>query len=296
MEELLRNSQWNPTMEYTTEYHLLRISFHCHIYDGMIISLANPRYEVVSPQNSYPKQAEEGRSGVSRNEPPKAPSKPIFKKEPKGKEKLIGEEPIIENDGDEEPDEAVLKRKKARDAELNENQCIVKEAEEKEKDENKLRLHSKAKCSYFPNLPITPKAFKLRAFVKVVNAPITDNGADHMLFSFYLKHMKPQLMIKSYIQEVGEMDVDIAIVLSKNPIVVPKEALKDFEIVKPGKIYNDGWFMVYQSRERTGADFHKSCFFHDDKHLYTSSCLEFILDLITKCKGNHKDDIKCSWI
>ncbi|CAI9303077.1 unnamed protein product [Lactuca saligna] len=147
--------------------------------------------------------------------------------------------------------------------------------------------------------PITPKAFRFHAFVKVANSPFTDSGADQLLFSFYLKHMKPryetwsahkivvvkvtrpietesfpsvkfkvvrdvderekeksepvmsylQLMLNSYIQEVGLMDVDIVAVLKKKPTVVPKEALKDFEKLKPGKIYDDGWFVVYQSRE-----------------------------------------------
>ncbi|CAI9265059.1 unnamed protein product [Lactuca saligna] len=41
------------------------------------------------------------------------------------------------------------------------------------------------------DLPITPKTFKFRSFVKVVNIPTTDNSAYHFLFSFYLKHMKP---------------------------------------------------------------------------------------------------------
>lgn len=42
------------------------------------------------------------------------------------------------------------------------------------------------------DLPITPKAFRFRAFVKIVKAPITDSGVDYTLFSFYLKHMKSQ--------------------------------------------------------------------------------------------------------
>ena len=42
------------------------------------------------------------------------------------------------------------------------------------------------------DLPITPKAFRFRAFVKVANAPLTNSGADQMLFVFYLKHMKLQ--------------------------------------------------------------------------------------------------------
>lgn len=51
-------------------------------------------------------------------------------------------------------------------------------------------------------------------------------------------HLK--LMIKSYIQEVGTTDVDIATVLRTKPSVVPKEAPNNFEKLKPGKIYKDG--------------------------------------------------------
>nr|KAJ0186805.1 hypothetical protein LSAT_V11C900484900 [Lactuca sativa] len=63
-----------------------------------------------------------------------------------------------------------------------------------------------------------------------------------------------QLLIKSYIQEVGMMDVEIATVLRQKPSVVPKEAPKDFEKLKPGKIFKEGWFMVYTSRDRPGID------------------------------------------
>lgn len=42
------------------------------------------------------------------------------------------------------------------------------------------------------DLPITPKAFQFRCFDKIVNVPLSDNGADQMLFSFYQKNMKPQ--------------------------------------------------------------------------------------------------------
>lgn len=34
------------------------------------------------------------------------------------------------------------------------------------------------------DLPITPKAFKFRSFVKIVNVPSTNNGADKLLFAF----------------------------------------------------------------------------------------------------------------
>ncbi|CAI9273082.1 unnamed protein product [Lactuca saligna] len=102
-----------------------------------------------------------------------------------------------------------------------------------------------------------------------------------------------QLMIKSYIQEVGLMDVDITTVLKRKPTTIPKEAPKDFEKLKPGKIYKEGWFVVYQLRERIKADFRKSYFYLEDTHLYNIAYLEFILDVITKFKGNNKDGVKC---
>ncbi|CAI9303078.1 unnamed protein product [Lactuca saligna] len=89
------------------------------------------RWKGVSPQNSDEKQGGEG--GYGNGEPPKIPAKPIVKKEPKGTEKLIEDEPIIDDDKDVEPDEVELKEWKARDTELNETQRIIKEAEEKER-------------------------------------------------------------------------------------------------------------------------------------------------------------------
>lgn len=41
------------------------------------------------------------------------------------------------------------------------------------------------------DLSITSNAFKFFSFVKLVNVPSTDSGVDHLLFSFYLNHMKP---------------------------------------------------------------------------------------------------------
>ena len=52
-------------------------------------------------------------------------------------------------------------------------------------------------------------------------------------------------MIKSYIQEIGDMDVEIVVVLRKKPSVVYKESPKDFEKLKLGKIYNKEWYVVY---------------------------------------------------
>ncbi|CAI9271820.1 unnamed protein product [Lactuca saligna] len=133
------------------------------------------------------------------------------------------------------------------------------------------------------DLPITPKAFRFRAFMKVANAPFSDNGANQLLFSIYLRHMKPQyetwsmhkivaVKVTGPIEteslpnakfkvargSVGLMDVDIATVLKKKPTAVPKEAPKDSEKLNPWKICKEGWFVVYQSRERTEVEFRKS--------------------------------------
>ncbi|CAI9279832.1 unnamed protein product [Lactuca saligna] len=76
--------------------------------------------------------------GVSRKDEPKALAKPIVKKEsePKGKEKVFVEEPIVDNCDEEELDEDELKRRKDHEAELDEHQRIIREAKEKQKAEN----------------------------------------------------------------------------------------------------------------------------------------------------------------
>nr|KAJ0196678.1 hypothetical protein LSAT_V11C700377470 [Lactuca sativa] len=86
---------------------------------------------------------------------------------------------------DEEPDEADLKRRKAHEAEINEHAHIIREAEEKERAEKEPQATLK-------NLPLTPKAFRFRAFIKVASVPFSDSIGDQMMFNFYLKHMKPQ--------------------------------------------------------------------------------------------------------
>ena len=106
------------------------------------------RLHGVSPQSSDQKLGGEGGSG--NDEPPKVPAKHIVKKEPKGKEKLIEDEPIIDDDKDEEPNEAELKRQKAREEELNENQRIVNEAEEKERAEKEVQVTLKSRMLLFP--------------------------------------------------------------------------------------------------------------------------------------------------
>ncbi|CAI9273276.1 unnamed protein product [Lactuca saligna] len=89
------------------------------------------------------------------------------------------------------------------------------------------------------------------------------------------------------------MDVDIATILRTKPSIVPKEAPNNLRKLKPGKIYNEGWLAVYMSRDCPGAECQKLYFHLEDKHLYTTTFLEFILELVTNFKVNHKDDLKC---
>ncbi|CAI9262775.1 unnamed protein product [Lactuca saligna] len=107
---------------------------------------------------------------------------------------------------------------------------------------------------------------------------------DKKKYEHVIAHLK--FMIILYIQEVGNMDVEIAVVLQRKPSDVPKEAPEGFEKLKLGKIYKESWYVVFQVSEQNDVDFHKACFFLPDKHIYTTYCLEFILDLVNKFKGN----------
>ncbi|CAI9284265.1 unnamed protein product [Lactuca saligna] len=89
------------------------------------------------------------------------------------------------------------------------------------------------------------------------------------------------------------MDVEIATVLRKKPTVHPKETLKDLEKMKLGRIRKDDWSVAFQILERAYSDFHRVCVFVPNKHLYSTQCLEYILELINQCKVNSVGDKKC---
>ncbi|CAI9271301.1 unnamed protein product [Lactuca saligna] len=76
--------------------------------------------DIIETRESMISIMKQGEEGASKVEPPKVLAKPIIKKESKGKEKLIKDEPIIDDDEDEAPNGDEFKRRKARDAELNE--------------------------------------------------------------------------------------------------------------------------------------------------------------------------------
>ncbi|CAI9285990.1 unnamed protein product [Lactuca saligna] len=188
---------------------------------------------------------------------------------------------------------------------MDEHQRIIHEVEEKNV---KLKPHWKANTLDSQlNVSITPKAFRLRSFVKVVNIPTTDSGADHLLLSFYLKHMKPKYEMWSASNIMGvkvtspietdsflnvkfkvvrgsssQIDVEIVAMLRRKLSVLPKDNPGGFDKMKLRKIQKNGWCVDFQLKEKIDAYFHKVCFFLDDKHLLTTSCQEYILDFINK--------------
>ncbi|CAI9282873.1 unnamed protein product [Lactuca saligna] len=115
--------------------------------------------------------------------------------EPKGKEKLFSYEPIIDDSEEEELDEEELKRRKAREAELDEHQRIQSKASDSPNQYllEPFVLFELQNTQYLQlDLPITPTAFEFRSFIKVGNVQSIENSADQLLLAFYLKHMRPQ--------------------------------------------------------------------------------------------------------
>ncbi|CAI9267849.1 unnamed protein product [Lactuca saligna] len=68
---------------------------------------------------------------------------------------------------------------------------------------------------------------------------------DGQKYEAIIAHLK--LMIVSYVQEVGKMDVEIVGLLRRKLSVLPKEALEGFDKLKSGKIYKEGWYVVFQA-------------------------------------------------
>ncbi|CAI9277045.1 unnamed protein product [Lactuca saligna] len=130
-----------------TRDSMISITIHKHLAERLNLVFAMLYHlQCVSPQSSDQKQ---GGEGASKEEHLKVLAKPIIKNEPKGKEKLIEEEPIIDNDEEEDHDKDELKRRKDRDAKLNETQRIVKEAEEKERAEREAHTTLKSRMLLF---------------------------------------------------------------------------------------------------------------------------------------------------
>ncbi|CAI9281329.1 unnamed protein product [Lactuca saligna] len=109
------------------------------------------RLEGVMESSSIPKQGGQGVT-QSKKEDPKPSFKPTVKCEtaPKGKEKIFNEESIIDNSEEKEPDKNELKRRKEREAQMDEHQIIIREAEAKEKVEREAQVMLESRKLLFP--------------------------------------------------------------------------------------------------------------------------------------------------
>ncbi|CAI9270576.1 unnamed protein product [Lactuca saligna] len=100
-------------------------------------------------------------------------------------------------------------------------------------------------------------------------------------------------MLVCYIREVGNIDVEIASIMNRKPIVLPKEPRKDLDTMKLGRIRKKDWSVAFQIREKTDAKFHRFFFYLSEKQLYSSSCLEYIVDFLSQNKANSVAEKKC---
>ena len=83
------------------------------------------------------------------------------------------------------------------------------------------------------------------------------------------------------------MDQEIASVLKKKPTILPVGSASDVNKMKMGKIDP-----VLNSVMFTKQDGKKCMFSLTDKHLFTTSCLEYVLGIIHRCKKNSESDNK----
>ncbi|CAI9299481.1 unnamed protein product [Lactuca saligna] len=192
------------------------------------------RLEGVSDQRINQKPRGKRMSGESRKKEFNAPFPPVVKKEPKLKEKLFSDKPIIDDDNEEEPDEEELKRRKPKWMSTSESSVRALET------------------NNFPN-----------AKFKVARDSTVSATSLPLLTCLVSTQM-----------------TEVVAVLRKKPTTILKESPKDFEKLKQGKIYSKEWYVVYQARDQTDADYRRGCFFLSEKHLFTTKFLEHILDMV----------------
>lgn len=111
---------------------------------------------------------------------------------------------------------------------------------------------------------------------------------DEVKYEPIVSHLKR--MIVCYIHEVAKIDVEIAVVLKKRLVVDPIEETKDFQKRRLGKIKKKDQSVVYQ--RRSGDKVQKSLLFLFDKHLYSTTVLNHIMDLTVACKLNDVGELK----
>ncbi|CAH1431384.1 unnamed protein product [Lactuca virosa] len=108
---------------------------------------------------------------------------------------------------------------------------------------------------------------------------------DQQQYEPIIDHIKRMLV--SYIHEVAKMDQEIASALRKKPTIRPIGKASDVNKMQMGRIDPK-----YHTVMFTRAEGQKCFFALDDKHLFSTSCLEHILDIIHRCKQNSDADKK----
>ena len=96
-----------------------------------------------------------------------------------------------------------------------------------------------------------------------------------------LAHIKRMLV--SYIYEVEKLDIKIAKVLKRKPIVNPIRKSCDINEMSMGKIETIYLTVMFQHGTDVPGAFQKGLFTLPGKHLFSTTCLEHILEIINKC-------------
>lgn len=99
-----------------------------------------------------------------------------------------------------------------------------------------------------------------------------------------LTHLKRMLV--SYIYEVSKLDTKFASALSEKPIVNPIGKASDLNKMRISKIDTEHWTVMLNKGNDASGSLMKCLFALTDKHLFSTSCFEHILDIINRCKYN----------
>ncbi|CAI9281919.1 unnamed protein product [Lactuca saligna] len=97
-------------------------------------------------------------------------------------------------------------------------------------------------------------------------------------------HIKRMLI--SYIHEAIKMDVEIALMLRKKQIFLLKDSTKDIEKMKMGRIEKDNWSVMFQRGSKERGDKKKCVFLLPYKHLFSTTSLNYVLEITGSCKEN----------
>ena len=112
---------------------------------------------------------------------------------------------------------------------------------------------------------------------------------DEKKYEPIVAHLKKMLIC--YILEFEKMDVEIALVLQKKPVVEPEEQPQHVKRMKLGVIQKEHWSVAYS--QKCSEKVQKSVFFLRDKHLYSTTALKTILAMVETCKATSAADLKC---